>query len=158
MMFASKANRLKESDMTQFTEGNFPKKFNTGKVKLHCYIRLQGQPSRGTKACTTVARPGQKMLNSYNSVWKEKIINHRKISAATHVRQHHQLSANQRHLFEFQYCEGTRPGQQLEAAQWQHADLQEHEWEIYPVLTILLGVGGTYYNEHTIDNKCRPQS
>eukprot|EP00983_Pelagomonas_calceolata_P076710 1153535-Pelagomonas_calceolata.AAC.7 len=41
------------------------------------------------------------------------------------VRQPHQLNANQRHvhLIEIKYCEDTRPGQQLEAAQRQHADL-----------------------------------
>eukprot|EP00983_Pelagomonas_calceolata_P032242 1011781-Pelagomonas_calceolata.AAC.1 len=39
--------------------------------------------------------------------------------------QPHRLSANQQHvhLIEIKYCKATRPGQQLEAAQQQHADL-----------------------------------
>eukprot|EP00983_Pelagomonas_calceolata_P114856 1160135-Pelagomonas_calceolata.AAC.9 len=48
-----------------------------------------------------------------------------KTSVANHVRQPHQLIDNQRHvhLIEISYCEDTKPGQQLEAAQRQHADL-----------------------------------
>eukprot|EP00983_Pelagomonas_calceolata_P082346 1155900-Pelagomonas_calceolata.AAC.3 len=41
------------------------------------------------------------------------------------MRQPHQLNANRRHvhLIEIKYCEDTRPGQQLGAAQRQHANL-----------------------------------
>eukprot|EP00983_Pelagomonas_calceolata_P122460 1160911-Pelagomonas_calceolata.AAC.14 len=46
-------------------------------------------------------------------------------SVANHMRKPQQLNANQRHvhLIEVKYCEDTRPGQQLEAAQQQHTDL-----------------------------------
>eukprot|EP00983_Pelagomonas_calceolata_P046257 1140075-Pelagomonas_calceolata.AAC.3 len=46
-------------------------------------------------------------------------------SIANCVRQLHQLNANQQyvHLIEIKLCEDTRPGQQLEPPQWQHADL-----------------------------------
>eukprot|EP00983_Pelagomonas_calceolata_P012336 395106-Pelagomonas_calceolata.AAC.1 len=44
-------------------------------------------------------------------------------STANHVRQPHQVSANQRnvYLFEMKYCGDARPGQQLETAQRQQA-------------------------------------
>eukprot|EP00983_Pelagomonas_calceolata_P029038 909722-Pelagomonas_calceolata.AAC.2 len=44
---------------------------------------------------------------------------------ANRVRQPHQLNVNQRHvhLVEIKYCEDMRPGQQMEMAQQQHADL-----------------------------------
>eukprot|EP00983_Pelagomonas_calceolata_P084139 1156301-Pelagomonas_calceolata.AAC.4 len=46
-------------------------------------------------------------------------------SVTNRVRQPHQLDANQghMHLIEIKYCEYTRPGQQLEAAQRQRTDL-----------------------------------
>eukprot|EP00983_Pelagomonas_calceolata_P071968 1151467-Pelagomonas_calceolata.AAC.2 len=49
--------------------------------------------------------------------------NSQRSSVANRVRQPHQLNANQQHvhLVKIKYCEDTRPGQQLEAAQWQHA-------------------------------------
>eukprot|EP00983_Pelagomonas_calceolata_P050342 1141936-Pelagomonas_calceolata.AAC.1 len=50
-----------------------------------------------------------------------------RICVTIHVRQPRQLNVNQRHvhLIEIKYCEDTRPGQQLEVAQRQHADLCE---------------------------------
>eukprot|EP00983_Pelagomonas_calceolata_P133088 1161931-Pelagomonas_calceolata.AAC.1 len=46
-------------------------------------------------------------------------------TTANRMRQPHKLNVNQRHvhLIKIEYCEDTRPGQQLEAAQRQHADL-----------------------------------
>eukprot|EP00983_Pelagomonas_calceolata_P033894 1061917-Pelagomonas_calceolata.AAC.1 len=56
------------------------------------------------------------------------------------------------HLIETKYCEDTSPGAQLEAAQQQHSELckklQGAEITIHP---ILLGVGGTIYTAHTLD-------
>eukprot|EP00983_Pelagomonas_calceolata_P065358 1148559-Pelagomonas_calceolata.AAC.2 len=48
-------------------------------------------------------------------------------SVAKWVRQLHQLNANQQHvhLIEIKYCEDTRPGKLIEAAQQQHADLSK---------------------------------
>eukprot|EP00983_Pelagomonas_calceolata_P122358 1160900-Pelagomonas_calceolata.AAC.5 len=56
------------------------------------------------------------------------------------------------HLIETKYCEDTRPGQQLEAAQEQHADLCKLiNAKVVTLHTILLGVGGTCYTEHTLN-------
>eukprot|EP00983_Pelagomonas_calceolata_P123098 1160971-Pelagomonas_calceolata.AAC.1 len=45
-----------------------------------------------------------------------------------------------------------RPGQQLEAAQRQHADLCKLiNATVVTLHTILLGVGGTCYTEHTLN-------
>eukprot|EP00983_Pelagomonas_calceolata_P049386 1141499-Pelagomonas_calceolata.AAC.1 len=74
---------------------------------------------------------------------------------AKRARQSRQLSAKQRHvhLIKIKYCEDTRPGQQLEAGQRQHAVLCKlicaklalhHD-------PILLGVGGTCYTERTLN-------
>eukprot|EP00983_Pelagomonas_calceolata_P080735 1155282-Pelagomonas_calceolata.AAC.1 len=48
-------------------------------------------------------------------------------SVANRVRQPRQLNATQWHvhLIEIKYCDDKRPGQQLEAAQRQHADLRK---------------------------------
>eukprot|EP00983_Pelagomonas_calceolata_P058447 1145492-Pelagomonas_calceolata.AAC.1 len=50
---------------------------------------------------------------------------------ANHVWQPHRLSVNQRHvhLVGIKYCEDMRPGQQMEAAQRQHADLCKNMWK-----------------------------
>eukprot|EP00983_Pelagomonas_calceolata_P134130 1162028-Pelagomonas_calceolata.AAC.8 len=74
---------------------------------------------------------------------------------ANRVRQPHQLNTSQRnvHLIEIKYCEDTRPEQQLEAAQKQHADLynlKNVSGRVFKAHTILLGVGGTCYTEHTL--------
>eukprot|EP00983_Pelagomonas_calceolata_P124341 1161097-Pelagomonas_calceolata.AAC.3 len=65
---------------------------------------------------------------------------------AKRVRQPHQLNANQWHvhLIEIKHCEDTKPGQQLEAAQQQHADPRKHmSAKVVTLRTIPLGVGGT---------------
>eukprot|EP00983_Pelagomonas_calceolata_P120154 1160678-Pelagomonas_calceolata.AAC.1 len=50
------------------------------------------------------------------------------------------------------YCEGTRPGQQLEVAQRQHANLcNPINAKAVTLHTLLLGVGGTCYTEHTLN-------
>eukprot|EP00983_Pelagomonas_calceolata_P007428 242313-Pelagomonas_calceolata.AAC.1 len=67
------------------------------------------------------------------------------------VRQPQQLNAIQRHvhLVGIKYCEDTRPGQKLEAAQWQHADFCKNvSGKAMTLHIILLGVGGTCYNGH----------
>eukprot|EP00983_Pelagomonas_calceolata_P072719 1151837-Pelagomonas_calceolata.AAC.5 len=73
---------------------------------------------------------------------------------ANHVRQPHQLNANQQHvhLIEIKYCEDVRPGQQLEAAQIQHADQCKNlSGKDVTLHTIFLGVGGTCYAVHTLN-------
>eukprot|EP00983_Pelagomonas_calceolata_P085358 1156533-Pelagomonas_calceolata.AAC.3 len=73
---------------------------------------------------------------------------------ANRERQPHQLHVNQRHvhLFEIMYCEDTRPGQQLEASQRQHADhCKLISAKAVTLHTILLGVGGTCYTDHTLN-------
>eukprot|EP00983_Pelagomonas_calceolata_P026937 846217-Pelagomonas_calceolata.AAC.1 len=56
------------------------------------------------------------------------------------------------HSIEIKYCEDTRPSAQLEASHQQHSklckQLQRAEITIHP---ILLGVGGTIYTVHTLD-------
>eukprot|EP00983_Pelagomonas_calceolata_P041385 1138040-Pelagomonas_calceolata.AAC.1 len=68
------------------------------------------------------------------------------------VRQTHQLRANQQvHLIEIN-CSDTRPGQQLEMAQRQHADLcKSMSGKAVTLHTILLGVGVTYHTLYTLN-------
>jgi hypothetical protein len=55
------------------------------------------------------------------------------------------------HLVEIEYCEDTRPQKQLNAAKEQHKDLRNILQGAYVTLhIILLGVGGTIYNTHTL--------
>eukprot|EP00983_Pelagomonas_calceolata_P130184 1161667-Pelagomonas_calceolata.AAC.1 len=99
------------------------------------------------------AKPTSSSLSSSSSLCRHDTS--QKTSAVTRVRQPaldsrapHQLSANQRHvhLIEIKYFEDTRPGQQLEAAQWQHTELcKDISGEAVTLHTILLGVGRTYY-------------
>eukprot|EP00983_Pelagomonas_calceolata_P091953 1157613-Pelagomonas_calceolata.AAC.2 len=77
-------------------------------------------------------------------------------NTTTCVRQPHQLSVNQQHvhfkLIEIKCCKDSRPGQQLEKAQRQHADLRKSSSaKVVTLHSILLGVGGTYYTEHTLN-------
>jgi hypothetical protein len=80
--------------------------------------------------------------------------NMQRTSTASRVRQPHHLTPNQRHvhLIEIKYCEDTRPEHQLAAAKQQHAHLSKlidaRNVTIHP---ILLGVGGTCYIEHTLN-------
>eukprot|EP00983_Pelagomonas_calceolata_P043340 1138861-Pelagomonas_calceolata.AAC.1 len=72
-------------------------------------------------------------------------------TTANRVRQPHHMNVNQRnvHLIEIKYCEDTWPGQQLEVAQWQHADLCKLiNAKCVTLHTILLGVGGTCHRAH----------
>eukprot|EP00983_Pelagomonas_calceolata_P065560 1148640-Pelagomonas_calceolata.AAC.1 len=75
-------------------------------------------------------------------------------SNSTPARQLHELNIQNRHIhfIEIKYCEDTRPGAQLEASQQQHSELRKQlqgaEIIIHP---ILLGVWGTIYTAHTLD-------
>eukprot|EP00983_Pelagomonas_calceolata_P052762 1142998-Pelagomonas_calceolata.AAC.1 len=77
-------------------------------------------------------------------------------TTANCVRQPHQRNVSQRHMhlieINLKYCEDTRPGQQLEAAQRQRADLCKliHA-KVVTLHTIILGVGGTCFTEHTLN-------
>eukprot|EP00983_Pelagomonas_calceolata_P045062 1139538-Pelagomonas_calceolata.AAC.5 len=65
-------------------------------------------------------------------------------TTANCVRQPHQLNANQRHVhfIEIKYCEDTRPGQRLEEAQQQHANLGKlFNAKAVTLHTILLSLG-----------------
>jgi hypothetical protein len=76
-------------------------------------------------------------------------------SRATNPRQHRSkdLSKHRRdiHLVKIKYCEDTRPQNQLNAAKEQHKDfcniLQGASVTLH---VILLGMGGTIYNTHTL--------
>ncbi len=57
------------------------------------------------------------------------------------------------HLVEIEYCEDTRPGHQLEASRKQHEVLCKRLKAKRIILhTILLGVGGSIYNSHTLNH------
>jgi len=76
-------------------------------------------------------------------------------SRATNPRQHRpkDLSKTRRdiHLVEIKYCEDTRPQNQLNAAKEQHKDLYNILQGAFVTLhIILLGVGSTIYNTHTL--------
>eukprot|EP00983_Pelagomonas_calceolata_P043006 1138731-Pelagomonas_calceolata.AAC.5 len=90
---------------------------------------------------------------SSHHVLRSRHGNSLRTSVTNRVRQPHQLNAIQRHvhLTEIKYCEDTRPGQQLEAAQRQHADFCKLiSAKAATVYIILLGVGGICYNEHIL--------
>ena len=75
-------------------------------------------------------------------------------NTASRVKQPHLLNINNRHvhLIEIKYCEDTRPEHQLEAAKQQHARLCELiDAKAITIHPILLGVGGTCYIEHTLN-------
>ena len=56
------------------------------------------------------------------------------------------------HLVEVKYCEGTRPNNQLEASKQKHKELCRNlQGAKITLHTILLGVGGTIYIPHTLD-------
>jgi len=73
---------------------------------------------------------------------------------STFSRQHRPkgLSILQRDIHLIEYCEDTRPQNQLSAAQEQHKSLCTFLSGASVTLhTILLGVGGTIYNNHTLE-------
>jgi len=77
------------------------------------------------------------------------------MTRATNPRQHRpkDLSKTRRdiHLVEIKYCEDTRPQNQLNVAKEQHKDLCNILQGASATLhIILLGVGGTIYNTHTL--------
>ena len=75
-------------------------------------------------------------------------------STASRVKQPHLLNAIKRHvhLIEIKYCEDTRPEHQLAAAQQQHAQLCNLiDAKAVTIQSILLGVCGTCYTEHIIN-------
>ena len=56
------------------------------------------------------------------------------------------------HLIEIKYCEDTRPENQLAAAQEQHSQLEiQLAGAQVTLCTIFLGVGGTIYIPHTLN-------
>ena len=66
----------------------------------------------------------------------------------------HEIPKSSRHvhLVEVKYCEDTRPNNQLEASRRQHIELCKNNLGAKVTLhTILLGVGGTIYVPHTLD-------
>eukprot|EP00983_Pelagomonas_calceolata_P019422 610584-Pelagomonas_calceolata.AAC.2 len=75
-------------------------------------------------------------------------------SNATPARQLRELNIQNRHihLIEIKYCEDTRPasGAQLEASRQQHNELCK-QLQGAEISLILLGVGGTIYTAHTLD-------
>jgi hypothetical protein len=74
---------------------------------------------------------------------------------ATNPRQHRPKDLSKPrcdiHLVEIKYCEDTRPQNQLNAAKEQHKDLSNIlQGASVTLQIILLGVGGTIYNTHTL--------
>ena len=73
-------------------------------------------------------------------------------SIVSRVKQPHLLNVNNRYVHLIKYCEDTRPENQLEAAKQQHARLCELiDAKAVTLHPILLGVGGTCYIEHTLN-------
>jgi len=76
-------------------------------------------------------------------------------SRATNPRQHRPKDLNKTrhdiHLVKINYCEDTRPQNQLNAAKKQHKDLCNIlQGASVTLHIILLGVGGIIYNTHTL--------
>jgi hypothetical protein len=76
-------------------------------------------------------------------------------SRATNPRQHQPKDLNKTwrdiHLVKIKYCEDTRPQNQMNAATKQHKDLCNIlQGASVTLHIILLGVGGTIYNTHTL--------
>jgi hypothetical protein len=76
-------------------------------------------------------------------------------SRATNPRQHRTKDLNKTrrdiHLVKIKYCEDSRPQNQLNAAKEQHKDLCNIlQGASVTLHIILLGVGGTIYNTHTL--------
>jgi len=76
-------------------------------------------------------------------------------STVTNPRQHQPKDLNKTrrdiHLVEIRYCEDTRPQNQLNAAKEQHKGLCNIlQGASVTLHIILLGVGGTFYNTHTL--------
>jgi len=76
-------------------------------------------------------------------------------SRATNPRQHRPIdlskSRHDIHLVEINYCEDTKPQNQLNATKEQHKDLcNTLQGASVTLHIILLGVGGTIYNTHTL--------
>eukprot|EP00983_Pelagomonas_calceolata_P072094 1151546-Pelagomonas_calceolata.AAC.2 len=75
-------------------------------------------------------------------------------SSINPARQLHELNIQNRHihLMYFKYFEDMRPGAQLEASQQQHSELyKQFQGAKTTPRTILLGVCGTIYTDHTLD-------
>eukprot|EP00983_Pelagomonas_calceolata_P051397 1142385-Pelagomonas_calceolata.AAC.1 len=75
-------------------------------------------------------------------------------SSTTPAKQIHELNIHNRHvhLIETKHCKDARPGAQLEASQQQHSELcQQLQGAEITLHTNLLGVGGTIYTAHTLD-------
>eukprot|EP00983_Pelagomonas_calceolata_P086116 1156693-Pelagomonas_calceolata.AAC.6 len=64
----------------------------------------------------------------------------------------HRVLRSMRGNEEIKYCEDTRPGAQLEASQQQRSELcKQLQGAQITLHSILLGVGGTMYTTHTLD-------
>eukprot|EP00983_Pelagomonas_calceolata_P059660 1146029-Pelagomonas_calceolata.AAC.1 len=75
-------------------------------------------------------------------------------SSTTPARQLRESNIQNRHInfIEINYCEDTRPGAQLQASQQQHSELcKQLQGADITLHTIFLGVGGTIYTAHTLD-------
>eukprot|EP00983_Pelagomonas_calceolata_P005907 195492-Pelagomonas_calceolata.AAC.1 len=78
------------------------------------------------QAKTTSSSPSSRSSScSHHHALRSRHRNTQRTITANRVRQPHQLHKNQQHvhLIEIKYCEDTRPGQQLKAAQRQHTHL-----------------------------------
>eukprot|EP00983_Pelagomonas_calceolata_P038816 1136930-Pelagomonas_calceolata.AAC.1 len=77
----------------------------------------------------------------------------RRTTRASRVKHPHEVHVNERHvhLIEIEFREYTRPEHQLSGAKQQHANLCNLiSTKVKAIHSILLGVGGTIYAEHTL--------
>ena len=100
-----------------------------------------------------VFRSGREQLRETGSTSAAPPATNRATNPSRQHRPNH-LNKHRRdiHLVKIKYCEDTRPQNQLNAAKEQHKDLYALSKEP-PCVTlhiILLGVGGTIYNTHTL--------
>eukprot|EP00983_Pelagomonas_calceolata_P077064 1153700-Pelagomonas_calceolata.AAC.1 len=100
----------------------------------------------------TSSRPGAMLITSYQakptSSFPSSSCSHYPLRSRTVTR----CKPAVVHFNEIKQYEDTRPGQQLEAAQRQHADLCKFIIaKVVALHAILLGFGGTCYREHTLN-------
>eukprot|EP00983_Pelagomonas_calceolata_P082482 1155944-Pelagomonas_calceolata.AAC.2 len=141
----SKSLLMHLTELYPLSPRNFPERFRLTPSRPDA-ILITPYQAKPTSSSPSSSRSHYALCSKRNAT--------QRTSVANHVRQPHQLNANRQHvhLIEIKYCEDTRPGQQLEAAQRQHANLCNlSNTKAVTFHTMILGVGGTYFKEHTLN-------